>query len=410
LISTMTSSIEMQNDVKAELQQYLKDNDINTIFVSIVEKLLINKPVEPVGFIVKYLIEKFPSETKYCINSPSQPQYINAKEPSEEIEHIDEIDSDSDNSDSDNSVIDDARPELPIPVVNRGNRRSSVCAEKLCPNEVESTVNHVPKTEEEASRINQILQKNVLFEHLDENQLKILQHAMFHVETNLDDIIIQQGDDGDNFYIIENGTVDVYIESNEDPSKLVASYADGDSFGELAIMYNAPRAATCIAKSRVKLWALDRSSFKVIMMKTSMTKRNKYKAFLEKIPILSQLTQVELLVMVDSLTEETFEDEAVICNEGESGDRFFIVKEGTAICSKVVGDNVSKEVARLSSGSYFGEIVLITSKQRQATVKASGALSCLSLDRKTFNRVMGPLQAILKRNIEEYNKFQASNI
>lgn len=56
LISTMTSSIEMQNDVKAELQQYLKDNDINTIFVSIVEKLLINKPVEPVGFIVKYLI------------------------------------------------------------------------------------------------------------------------------------------------------------------------------------------------------------------------------------------------------------------------------------------------------------------------------------------------------------------
>lgn len=261
-----------------------------------------------------------------------------------------------------------------------------MCAEKLCPNEVESTVNHVPKTEEEASRINQILQKNVLFEHLDENQLKILQHAMFHVETNLDDIIIQQGDDGDNFYIIENGTVDVYIESNEDPSKLVASYADGDSFGELAIMYNAPRAATCIAKSRVKLWALDRSSFKVIMMKTSMTKRNKYKAFLEKIPILSQLTQVELLVMVDSLTEETFEDEAVICNEGESGDRFFIVKEGTAICSKVVGDNVSKEVARLSSGSYFGEV-------RISELFFHKSASCISIG---FSSILTNMVLLLK--------------
>ena len=64
-----------------------------------------------------------------------------------------------------------------------------------------------------------------------------------------DEVIIKQGDDGNNFYIIESGNVDVYIDfsNSNDPSELVNSYADGDSFGELAIMYNAPRAATCIA-------------------------------------------------------------------------------------------------------------------------------------------------------------------
>lgn len=52
----------------------------------------------------------------------------------------------------------------------------------------------------------------------------------------------------------------------------------------------------------------------------------------------------------------------------------------------------------------------MTSKPRQATVSASGTLDCLSLERKTFKRVMGPLSDILMRNIKEYNKFQASNI
>ena len=52
----------------------------------------------------------------------------------------------------------------------------------------------------------------------------------------------------------------------------------------------------------------------------------------------------------------------------------------------------------------------MTTKRRQATVKAAGPLECLSLDRKTFKRVMGPLQDILMRNMEEYNKFQAANI
>ena len=56
------------------------------------------------------------------------------------------------------------------------------------------------------------------------------------------------------------------------------------------------------------------------------------------------------------------------------------------------------------------QIALLTTKPRQATVSAEGVLKCLSLDRRTFTRVMGALQDILMRNMAEYNKFQASNI
>lgn len=56
------------------------------------------------------------------------------------------------------------------------------------------------------------------------------------------------------------------------------------------------------------------------------------------------------------------------------------------------------------------QIALLTSKKRQATVISIEPLQCVSLDRKTFKRVMGPMEEILMRNIDEYNQFQASKI
>jgi len=325
-------------------------------------------------------------------------------------DHSDE--DDTSDSDSDESV-DGKEPDSLPPSVDRSKRRASVCAEKLCTNTMEnSEIKIIPKNEEEAERIQLILKKNVLMQHLDEDQRKTVQDAMLLVKKEEDSVIIKQGDDGDNFYIIDSGNVDVFIkqEGDDEPDKLVASYGDGDSFGELAIMYNAPRAATCIAKSDVRLWALDRVSFKVILMKTTISKRNIHKGFLQQVPILSQLTEYEVLTIADALEEENFDDGDVICRQNDDGDRFYIIKEGTAVCSKEDDNGSTCEVARLENGAYFGEIALMTTKPRQATVTASGKLKCLYLDRKTFKRVMGPIQDILMRNIEEYNKFQAAII
>jgi len=222
--------------------------------------------------------------------------------------------------------------------------------------------------------------------------MKSVQDTLFVVNKSDGDVIIKQGDDGDNFFCIDRGVVEIYIESNDGERSLVKTCTDGDSFGELAIMYNAPRAASCIAKGGCKLWAIDRMTFNVILMKTAMAKRNDMSTILLKIPIFKQLTQYELLTIADTLVEETFDDKAVLCNEGDIGDKFYLVHEGVAICTRQIGDD-TVEVARLSSGSYLGEIALLAPhKQRQATVTASGTLKCFSLDRNAFNRVMGPLQ------------------
>lgn len=51
--------------------------------------------------------------------------------------------------------------------------------------------------------------KNVLFSHLDENERSDIFDAMFPVNCLQGEPIIQQGDEGDNFYVIDQGDVEV---------------------------------------------------------------------------------------------------------------------------------------------------------------------------------------------------------
>ena len=134
-------------------------------------------------------------------------------------------------------------------------------------------------------------------------------------------------------------------------------------------------------------------------MQTMESRRSEHTSFLQRVPVLQQLTEYEVLTVADALQELTFEDGHIVCEEGDAGDRFYVIKDGLAVCTKD-----GTEVARLTARQYFGEIALLTDNPRQATVKAEGGpLTCLSLDRKTFSRVMGPLQEIMLRNLDQYN-------
>ncbi|OUC45296.1 hypothetical protein D917_08524, partial [Trichinella nativa] len=83
--------------------------------------------------------------------------------------------------------------------------------------------------------------QNVLFAHLDENEKKDIFNAMFPVEANAGEVIIQQGDEGDNFYVIDSGEVEVFVNN-----KSVTTIKESGSFGELALIYGTPRAATVL--------------------------------------------------------------------------------------------------------------------------------------------------------------------
>jgi len=293
-------------------------------------------------------------------------------------------------------------------------RRVSVSAESMDPAKLKqqkSQVTCIEKPPDVADQLMKIVSKSPLLRTLDAEQSEMIVKAFTGplIKQPGDDIIVQ-GDIGDIFYLIESGDVDVYVAKKGQEAVKVHRYKPWDAFGELAIMYNAPRAATCRAASECKLWALDRVSFKVIVVAAAMEKREQYKGFLSGVPILESLTEMEIMTLADSLAEEKFGDGETICNQGDDGDFFYLVKEGTATCYQKDADGNDKLVATLNPGHYFGEIALLTSKPRQATVKAVGSLKVLSIDKATFTRIMGPLDSILKRNMDQYTKYTAQQI
>ncbi len=69
----------------------------------------------------------------------------------------------------------------------------------------------------------------------------------------------------------------------------VLTIGEGGSFGELALIYGTPRAATVKAGAHdVKLWGIDRDSYRRILMGSTIRKRKMYEEFLSKVSILGE--------------------------------------------------------------------------------------------------------------------------
>ncbi|XP_057605171.1 cAMP-dependent protein kinase type I-beta regulatory subunit isoform X3 [Hippopotamus amphibius kiboko] len=335
----------------------------------------------------------------------------------------------------------DVSPSPPNPVVQARHRRGGVSAEVYTEEDAVSYVRKViPKDYKTMTALAKAISRNVLFAHLDDSERSDIFDAMFPVTHIAGETVIQQGDEGDNFYVIDQGEVDVYVNG-----EWVTSISEGGSFGELALIYGTPRAATVKAKTDLKLWGIDRDSYRRILMGSTLRKRRMYEEFLSKVSILESLEKWERLTVADALEPVQFEDGEKIVVQGEPGDDFFIITEahhhvssplriagslrrrhrapaptrlqmlhglntpgmqGTAsVLQRRSPSEEYVEVGRLGPSDYFGEIALLLNRPRAATVVARGPLKCVKLDRPRFERVLGPCSEILKRNIQRYNSF-----
>lgn len=229
-------------------------------------------------------------------------------------------------------------------------RRTSVSAESLQPTSTHDFVKTViPKTDEQRERIRAAIGNNFLFKNLDEEQYMDVVNAMVEKLVTNGTKVIEQGGVGDYFYIVESGTLDCLINGEK-----VTEYTAGGSFGELALMYNAPRAATIVATSDSVLWALDRVAFRMILMENTARKRRMYDAFLSEVPIFKSLEPYERHKIADALEPIQFNDGQVVIKESDVGDNFYLIEQGNAVFYKTAPNGSQQEVNRLSKGDYFG--------------------------------------------------------
>ena len=262
----------------------------------------------------------------------------------------------------------------------------------------------VPKSDELKTKIRTRLLQSFMFSSLDEKDLNIVINAMDVKTYEPSATVIKQGDDGAELFLVGEGTLDCFrVAKKGDDENKVKEYEPGDAFGELALLYNAPRAATIRAKTEAVLYSLDRDTFNLIVKDSAAKKREKYEKCLKNVKILDSVSIYERSQIADAVKEEKFKAGDYVIKQGDIGDVFYMISEGEAAAYKVFEEGgKEEEVFKYASGDYFGEIALLKNEPRAASVVAKSELIVIKLDRNSFRRMIGPLEEILKRNMENY--------
>ena len=201
------------------------------------------------------------------------------------------------------------------------------------------------------------------------------------------------------------------MQDGETTEKYLRAYNPGDAFGELALLYNAPRAATIRAVTDCHLWALDRGTFSQIVQGASTKKRERYEEFLSNVPLLEKMDSLERSKIAETLKEMKFIQGDYVIREGEQGDSFYIILEGSAIATKSLQQFLPPQTVKsYGPGDYFGERALLKNEPRAASViAASSTLKVVTLDRNSFYRLLGPLDHLLKIRISTYDVTDCSS-
>eukprot|EP01043_Picozoa_sp_COSAG02_P010656 COSAG02_NODE_379_length_23528_cov_140.781510_12_plen_1640_part_00 len=250
------------------------------------------------------------------------------------------------------------------------------------------------------------MSKNLLFNSIREAERLRIVDSMFDVEKHAGEDVITQGADGDNFYIIDRGVLEVFLQGVQGPVK---RYDNVGSFGELALMYSQPRAATVRAAGDCLLWAMSRHTYQHMMRESEQAKRSEIQGFLERVSLFDSLQDEAGSHQLASLTDLCIDDGAqrtyvagdCICKQGEEGDEFFILKSGAAQ-AHVTGKG---KVRDYQAGDYFGEKALMNdSGRRAATIVATSAAQCLVVPGREFKNLLGSLDVELARRQQEYDQ------
>lgn len=244
----------------------------------------------------------------------------------------------------------------------------------------------------------EVMKQVQLFRNLSQNQQEQVVRALKPTKFQDGEVIVQQGTRGSRFYMIAKGNA-VVTKTNkssangksQEQERMVTHLHAGHYFGELALIYDDPRTATVRAIGDVELLYLTQEDFQRIgQVHLSL--------MLQQVPLLARLSAHDQDIVLSRLKPANFNDGEYIVCQGEEGTRFYMITRGEAVVSERATTTITnadgstttkhyeKELTRLYEGHVFGEMSLIYSEPRTASVRAIGPVKCLYLSKEDFDK------------------------
>jgi cAMP-dependent protein kinase regulator len=317
--------------------------------------------------------------------------YAEEKKPEAEKEEEEEEDEDDE--------LDEPPPEIDYSKLK--GARASISAEQ----QELTSPDDVPKYEKSDDaklRVRKAIDASFVFNALNVKEKERVVESIKEVTLGSGETVIKQGDmvagEDNGLYVVESGELTV-MKGDEEVMKYDSP---GSTFGELALLYNAPRAATVITNTDCTLWALERTAFNVLVKGSMQARRAETDALLQKVAFLEQVSSEDRTRLADAVKYVHYKSGDVVFSQGEEGNTMYIVASGK-LSVEIDGKEVTTADGPLvyESAAFFGELALLSGTPRKATVKAVEECEIIAIDRAAFKRLLGKAEGFMREYAKE---------
>lgn len=253
------------------------------------------------------------------------------------------------------------------------------------------------KSPEETEFLTQALSSNFIFSHMTTTQIEPLIKAFDKFPCKANDVIIRQGDQGDYMYVLYDGSCHFEIDGVPitDTSGNTTHAKPGDCFGELALLYTSPRAATVVADTDTIGFRVDHLTFRLIVQNQISVSDSSKQSLVRGVPFFSDLADHTIVQLAAALVPYVFEKDELLVKKGDMTDNFFLLSEGTVKVKDITvgspGQESKFEDIVLGPGDYFGERAIIREEPRAASIVALTKGVAFTIDKATFERHVGKI-------------------
>ncbi len=219
--------------------------------------------------------------------------------------------------------------------------------------------------------------------------------ALDHVRLEAGEILLRQGDEGSDLYLVVDGRLSVCIARPGGESTPVGEIEAGGVVGEMALLTGQARTATAKAMVATELARLARPEFE----RLAAAYPEALHEFLRR--ILPRLRRTQLIRMLTELFGDLGDDAlrelearlewmplasgALLFREGDTGDEVYIVVNGRLRVFTTDVDGHERTLEEVGRGGILGELALLTGEARAASVLAVRDSDLLRLSKSAFD-------------------------